>query len=91
MVGPRSDARRPAPIFRPSRKSASAERLCRRAPLLKALDAYSSAYRRYAFCAVCEFEDGWVTLLSQTLWKSEVIRRVRPAAQSFHVHIARLN
>jgi len=57
----------------------------------RGLDAYSSAYRRYAFCAVCEFEDGWVTLLSRTLWKSEVIRRVRPAAQSFHVHIARLN
>jgi hypothetical protein len=55
----------------------------------RGLDAYQSAYQRYSFCAVCEFEDGWVTLLSQTLWSSEVIRRVRPAAQSFDVHVAR--
>jgi len=55
----------------------------------RGLDAYQSAYQRYTFCAVCEFEDGWVTLLSQTLWSSEVIRRVRPAAQSFDVYIAR--
>jgi hypothetical protein len=53
------------------------------------LDAYQAAYRRYSFCAVCEFEDGWVTLLSDTIWSSEVIRRVRPAAQSFDVYISR--
>ncbi len=55
----------------------------------RGIDAYQSAYQRYTFCAVCEFADGWVTLLSQTLWSSEVIRRVRPAAQSFDVYIAR--
>lgn len=55
----------------------------------RGLDAYQAAYPRYTFCSVCEFEDGWVTLLSQTLWSSEVIRRVRPAAQSFDVYIAR--
>jgi hypothetical protein len=55
----------------------------------RGLDAYQSAYRRYTICAVCEFEDGWVTLLSDKLWSSEVIRRVRPAAQSFDVYIAR--
>jgi hypothetical protein len=55
----------------------------------RGLDAYQGAYQRYSFCAVCEFEDGWVTLLSQVLWSSEVIRRVRPAAQSFDVYIAR--
>jgi len=53
------------------------------------LDAYQAAYQRYSFCAVCEFEDGWVTLLSQKIWPGEVIRRVRPAAQSFDVYIAR--
>jgi hypothetical protein len=53
------------------------------------LDAYQSAYRQYTFCAVCEFEDGWVTVLSEKIWASEVIRRVRPAAQSFDVYIAR--
>jgi hypothetical protein len=55
----------------------------------RGLDAYQGAYPRYTFCAVCEPEDGWVTLLSETLWPSEVIRRLRPALQSFDVYIAR--
>jgi len=55
------------------------------------LDAYQQAYARYTFCAVCEPEDGWVTVLTQTLWPSEIIRRVRPAVQKFDVHIARPN
>jgi len=55
------------------------------------LDAYQQAYVRYTFCAVCEPEDGWVTVLSQTLWPSEIIRRVRPVVQKFDVHIARPN
>jgi hypothetical protein len=57
----------------------------------RGLDAYQAAYTRYTFCAVVEPEDGWVTLLSGTLWPSEVIRRVRPAAQPFDIHIARPN
>ena len=55
----------------------------------RGLEAYQEAYPRYTFCAVCEQEDGWVTLLSENLWASEVIRRVRPAAQSFDIYIAR--
>ena len=55
----------------------------------RGLDAYHTAYGRYSFCAICELEDGWVTLLSATLWPSEIIRRVRPAVQPFDVHIAR--
>jgi hypothetical protein len=55
----------------------------------RGLDAYQEAYPRYTFCAVCEPEDGWVTLLSETLWPSEVIRRVRPALQPFDVYISR--
>ena len=55
----------------------------------RGLDAYQTAYERYTFCAVCEPEDGWVTLLSKTLWSTEVIRRVRPAVQRFDVYIAR--
>jgi hypothetical protein len=57
----------------------------------RGLDAYQAAYGRYSFCAVCEPEDGWVTILSETLWPSEVIRRVRPALKPFDVHIARPN
>jgi hypothetical protein len=55
----------------------------------RGLDAYQAAYARYTFCAVCEPEDGWVTVLSETLWASEVIRRVRPAVQPFDIYIAR--
>jgi hypothetical protein len=55
----------------------------------RGVDAYQTAYERYTFCAVCEPEDGWVTLLSKTLWPTEIIRRVRPAAQRFDVYISR--
>ena len=55
----------------------------------RGLDAYQDAYTRYTFCAICEPDDGWVTLLSKTLWPSEIIRRARPALQPFDVHIAR--
>ena len=57
----------------------------------RGLDAYQEAYARYTFCAICEPEDGWVTVLSQTVWPSEIIRRVRPVVQRFDVHIARPN
>ena len=55
----------------------------------RGLDSYQNAYERYTFCAVCEPEDGWGTLLSKTLWPTEVIRRVRPALQRFDVYLAR--
>jgi hypothetical protein len=57
----------------------------------RGLDAYQAAYARYTFCAICEPEDGWVTLLSESLWPSEIIRRVRPAVQPFDIYIARPN
>jgi hypothetical protein len=55
----------------------------------RGVDAYQNAYPRYTFCAVCEPEDGWVTLLSEGLWASEVIRRVRPALQDHDVYLVR--
>jgi len=55
----------------------------------RGLDSYQAAYERYNFCAVCEPEDGWVTLLSKTLWPTEVIRRIRPAVERFDVYLAR--
>lgn len=55
----------------------------------RGVDAYQPAYERYTFCAICEPEDGWATLLSTTLWTSEVIRRVRPAVQPFDIYIVR--
>jgi hypothetical protein len=55
----------------------------------RGVDAYQLAYERYVFCAICEPEDGWVTLLSAALWASEVIRRARPAVLPFDIYIAR--
>ena len=53
------------------------------------LDGYQNAYGRYTFCAISELSDGWVTVLSESLWPSEIIRRVRPSLQAFAVYIAR--
>ncbi len=57
----------------------------------RGLEAYQAVFARYTFCAICEPEDGWVTVLSESLWPSEIIRRVRPALRRFDVHIARPN
>jgi hypothetical protein len=55
----------------------------------RGLDAYRQAYDRYTFCGILEAKDGWFTLLSDTLWSSEVMRRVRPALLPFGVYLAR--
>ena len=48
----------------------------------RGVDAYHAAFPNYFFCAVCGFEDGSLVLLSEKLWASEVIRRVRPGVRS---------
>lgn len=53
------------------------------------LDAYQEAYGRYAFCAVCELEVGWITVLSEKLWPAEIIRRAKPAVDGFQVEVLR--
>lgn len=45
----------------------------------KGVDAYQGAYPAYSFCAVCNFEDGSVVVLSNGLWASEIVRRIKPA------------
>ncbi|MGB7435220.1 MAG: hypothetical protein WBR26_09340 [Candidatus Acidiferrum sp.] len=55
----------------------------------RGLDAYQPAYSRYTCCAICEPTDGWITVLSDSLWPSEIIRRFRPALQPFDVYMAR--
>ena len=53
------------------------------------VDAYHAASHHYLFCAVCDFEGGFLTLLSDHLWASEVIRRARAALDGLHVEVAR--
>jgi hypothetical protein len=55
----------------------------------RGVDAYHQAFPRYFFCGVCDFENGFLTLLSNHLWASEVIRRVRPAVEGLQVSVAR--
>ena len=53
----------------------------------RGVDAYHTAFPRYAFCAICNFEDGSLVLLSEKLWASEVIRRIRPALEGREIEI----
>ena len=53
----------------------------------RGVDAYHKAFQNYYFCAVCGFEDGSLVLLSDKLWASEVIRRVRPALSGLEVEV----
>jgi hypothetical protein len=53
----------------------------------RGVDAYHSAFSRYIFCAICNFKDGSLVLLSEKLWASEVIRRVRPALEGQNLEI----
>jgi hypothetical protein len=53
----------------------------------RGVDAYHTAFPKYYFCAVCNFEDGSLVLLSEKLWASEVIRRVRPALSGLDVEV----
>ena len=55
----------------------------------RGVDAYHAAFRNYLFCAVCDFENGFLTLLTEKLWTSEVLRRVKPALASLPVEVAR--
>jgi hypothetical protein len=51
----------------------------------RGVDAYEPAVPNYFFCAVCDFEDGSLVVLSEKLWASEIIRRVKPALEGLEV------
>jgi hypothetical protein len=53
----------------------------------RGVDAYHNAFTTYFFCAVCDFEEGSLVLLSEKLWASEVIRRVRPVLEGLDVEV----
>jgi hypothetical protein len=55
----------------------------------RGIDAYHAAFRNYLFCAVCDFENGFLTLITEKLWTSEVLRRVKPALAGLPVEVAR--
>jgi hypothetical protein len=53
----------------------------------RGVDAYDKAFPNYLFCAVCGFENGSLVVLSEKLWASEMIRRVRPLLKDLDVEI----
>jgi len=53
----------------------------------RGVDAYHKAFPNYYFCGICGFEDGSLVLLSEKLWASEVIRRVRPLLEDLDVEV----
>ncbi|HWX37922.1 MAG TPA: hypothetical protein VNY09_01705 [Candidatus Sulfotelmatobacter sp.] len=55
----------------------------------RGVDAYHTTFRNYLFCAVCDLENGFLTLLTEKLWASEVLRRIKPATASLPVEVAR--
>jgi hypothetical protein len=54
----------------------------------RGVDAYHPAFPRYFFCAVTDFENGFLTLLSNRLTANEVTRRVKPAVATLQVSVA---
>jgi len=55
----------------------------------RGVDAYHTTFPQYLFCAVCDFEGGFLTVLSSQLWASEVIRRARGSLQNLSVEVTR--
>jgi hypothetical protein len=53
----------------------------------RGVDAYHNSFQNYFFCAVCAFDDGSLVILSQKLWASEVIRRIRPVLEGQDVEV----
>jgi hypothetical protein len=53
----------------------------------RGVDAYHTNFQKYLFCAVCSFDDGSLVILSQKLWASEVIRKIRPVLDGEVVEI----
>jgi len=50
-------------------------------------DAYDHAFPNYLFCAICDFENGSLVVLSQKLWASEIIRLARRALNGLEVDL----
>ncbi len=55
----------------------------------RGVDAYHTRFDDYLFCAVCDLDNGFLTILSGKLWASEVLRRVKPALAGMPVEVAR--
>jgi hypothetical protein len=55
----------------------------------RGVDAYQAVFSNYAICGICDFENGSLTILSEKLSSSEMVRRLRPALSGHAVRIER--
>jgi hypothetical protein len=53
----------------------------------KGVDAYATAFGAYVFCGVCDFENGSLVLLTNKLWASEVLRRIKPVLSDIDIEV----
>ena len=53
----------------------------------RGLDAYHGAYGKYLYCAVCDFSEGSLVVLSEELEAGEIFRRVKPAIEDLEVDV----
>jgi len=53
----------------------------------RGLDAYHHAYGRYFYCGVCEFAEGSLVVLSESLEAGEILRRVKEAVEELEVEV----
>jgi len=51
------------------------------------VDAYAGVIDAYLFCAVCDFENGFLTLLTNRLSSAEVIRRLQPSLKKLSLNV----
>jgi hypothetical protein len=55
----------------------------------RGMDGYHGAFTRYTLCAICDFENGSIVLLTEKLSSGEVLRRLRPAVTELGAKIER--
>lgn len=55
----------------------------------RGMDGYHGAFMRYTLCAICDFENGSIVLLTEKLSSGEVLRRLRPVVTELGAKIER--
>ena len=53
------------------------------------MDGYHGAFTRYTLCAICDFENGSIVLLTEKLSSGEVLRRLRPVVTELGAKVER--
>jgi hypothetical protein len=55
----------------------------------RGMDGYHGAFTRYTLCAICDFENGSIVLLTEKLSSGEVLRRLRPVVTELGAKVER--